>query len=189
MKNEYPKYPQLPNKRYDVIYADPPWDYKGGRQHSGKGGTDTGGAAMHYPTLTLMELKQLDIPSISADDCLLFLWTTGTHLDQAIELGKAWGFAYKDVAFVWDKQQTNPGNYTLTQCEFVLGFSKGTHPEEHHAKTHQLLSCKRGKHSVKPDKIRDRIYTMYPDVDRIELFARPLPLFIDEKWEYWGNHH
>ena len=57
--------------KYQIIYADPPWDYKGQRQHNGKGGTETGGAEIHYPTMTLSELKKLDILSLADDDCLL----------------------------------------------------------------------------------------------------------------------
>ena len=45
--------------KYQIIYADPPWDYKGQKQHSGKGKQDTGGAIKHYPTMKLQELKDL----------------------------------------------------------------------------------------------------------------------------------
>ena len=53
-------FPPLPSETYAVIYADPPWDYKGQLQHAGPGSADTGGAARHYPTLTLDGLKRLD---------------------------------------------------------------------------------------------------------------------------------
>ena len=92
-------FPPLPSGPFDIIYADPPWDYKGQLQHAGEGSQDTGGAVRHYPTVTLDDLKTLDIPSISARDCLLFMWATNPHLDQAIDLGKAWGFAWATVAF------------------------------------------------------------------------------------------
>lgn len=173
----------LPEKRYDIIYADPPWDYKGQVQHSGEGGPETGGAAVHYPTLTLSELKALDVSSLANSDCLLFLWTTGTHLDQAIELGKAWRFDYKQVAFVWDKQRTNPGYYTLTQCEYVLVFKRGTRPDDRLAMPRQFVSELRGKHSAKPKEVANRIVTMYPEASRIELFARDE----SDDFDVWGN--
>ena len=176
-------YPDLPDKKYDIIYADPPWDYQGQKQHNGEGGVDTGGASTHYPTLTLPELRMLDIESISNENCLLFLWTTGPHLDQAIHLGTIWGFEYKQIAFVWDKQKTNPGAYTLTQCEHVLVFKKGKRPDDRLATPRQLVSEERTKHSKKPQEIRDRIYMMYPDATRIELFARDE----DDNWDAWGN--
>ena len=31
---------------------------------------------------------------LANDNALLFMWSTSPHLDQAIELGKAWGFKW-----------------------------------------------------------------------------------------------
>ena len=179
------QYPALPEKQYDIIYADPPWDYEGQVQHSGEGGPETGGAVVHYRTLTLVELEALNVSSLANPDCLLFLWTTGTHLDQAIELGRAWGFDYKQVAFVWDKQRTNPGHYTLTQCEYVLVFKRkyGTRPDDRLATPRQFVSEMRGKHSAKPKEVANRIVTMYPEASRIELFARDE----SDDFDVWGN--
>ena len=84
-------FPPLPSGPFDIIYADPPWDYKGQLQHAGEGSQDTGGAVRHYPTVTLDDLKTLNVPSISAQDSLLFMWATNPHLDQAIDLGKGVG--------------------------------------------------------------------------------------------------
>ena len=47
--------------KYQIIYADPPWDYKGQKQHNGVGGSDTGGATSHYSTMTLNDLKRLPV--------------------------------------------------------------------------------------------------------------------------------
>ena len=181
VKSQEPVYSDFPSTQYDIIYADPPWNYKGQRQIT-TGGIDTGGADSHYPTLTLKQLKMLDVPSISAENALLFLWTTGAHLDQAIELGRAWGFAYKTVAFVWDKQRTNPGHYTLSQCEFVLVFKRGSRPEDRDLTQRQFVSALRGGHSEKPLEVNDRIMAMYPSAKRIDLFARKEC----EGWDTWG---
>ena len=69
-------------KKYQIIYADPPWDYKGQLQHTGKDGPDSGGAVRHYGCMKLPELKQLDIPGLCDEDCLLFMWATSPHLDH-----------------------------------------------------------------------------------------------------------
>ena len=185
-RDPQPLFQPLPDKEYDVIYADPPWDYKGQKQHTGaEGMRESGGAIEHYPTVTLEDLKSLDVQSIVKEDALLFMWATSPHLDQAIELGEAWGFDYKTVAFVWDKQVLNPGSYTLSQCEFVLVFKHGKRPVDPHRQLNQrqFLSKERTEHSVKPDEIRDRIFLMYPNAQRIELFARG----IVEGWDAWGN--
>ena len=181
-----PLFPPLPNDRFAVIYADPPWDYKGQLQHAGAGNGDTGGAVRHYPTVTLDDLKTLPVSDIAEDDSLLFLWATSPHLDQAIELGKAWGFEWATVAFIWDKQKVNPGFYTLSQCELCLVFKRGKIPQPRGARNiRQLVSAKRGPHSSKPEEIRQRIDQMFPTQRKIELFARasapPTPT-----WSLWG---
>ena len=176
-------YAALPPSRYDVIYADPPWDYKGQLQHAGPGSDDTGGAVRHYETLTLAQLKRLPVPSIAADDCLLFLWSTSPHLDQAIDLGKAWGFAWATIAFVWDKVKVNPGFYTLSQCELCLVFKRGRIPQPRGARNvRQLVRAERGPHSAKPEEVRERIEAMFPEQSRIELFARRAA----PGWDAWG---
>ena len=177
------RFPPLPSETYAVIYADPPWDYKGQLQHAGPGSADTGGAARHYPTATLDDLKRLDVASIAAPDSLLFMWATNPHLDQAIDLGKAWGFAWATVAFVWDKARVNPGFYTLSQCELCLVFKRGRIPHPRGSRNErQLITARRGPHSAKPEEARRRIERMFPQQAKIELFARRRA----PDWEAWG---
>jgi len=174
----------LPPKKYNIIYSDPPWDYKGQLQHNGAGGRDTGGAIRHYPTVTTTEMKTWKIVDIAADDCLLFMWSSSPHLDQAIDLGKAWGFCWGTVAFVWDKRKPNPGYYTMSQCELCLVFKRGKIPQPRGDRTvRQLLSATREYHSKKPSEIRHRIELMFPTQNKIELFARDKT----EGWDCWGN--
>ena len=128
-------YPKLPNKKYQIIYADPPWDYGGKMQYDKTTIKDENvgfeknifisSATFKYPTLKLKQLKELNVESIADDNCILFMWTTGPQLANSIELGETWGFEYKTVAFVWDKMVHNPGRYTLSQTEFVLAFKRG----------------------------------------------------------------
>lgn len=174
----------LPTDTFSIILADPPWDYKGQTQHAGVGKSDTGGSLKHYPTLTLPQLKHFPIDQLAEPDCLLFLWTTSPHLDQAIALGKAWGFAWATVGFVWDKQRVNPGFYTLSQCEMVLIFKRGKIPTPRGARNiRQMVSVMRGKHSAKPDEVRLRIEKMFPTQKKLELFARKRA----PGWTAWGE--
>lgn len=186
-------YPPLPLKKYDIIYADPPWDYGGKMQYdkSSIKSINVGfeknvfisAANFKYPTLKLKELKELDVNSIATDDCILFMWTTGPQMANSIELGKAWGFEYKTIAFVWDKQVHNPGRYTLSQTEFVLAFKKGRFPSPRGARNvRQLISIHRGEHSEKPEKVIDGITKMFPEQKKIELFARNNYI----GWDNWG---
>lgn len=186
-------FPPLPQRRFDIIYADPPLDY-GGKMQFDKSAIKSenegftrdifiSSASFKYPTVKLQHLKELDVPSISADDCLLFMWITGPQLAHAIELGQAWGFEYKTVAFVWDKQVHNPGRYTLSQTEFCLVFKHGRIPTPRGARNvRQLVSEHRGAHSEKPQAVIAGISAMFPCQRKIELFARRS----FEGWESWG---
>lgn len=178
------KFPDFPEGEFDIIYADPPWDYKGQLQHNGSGRPTTGGAEAHYQTITLKDLKGLDVKSIAAPNCLLFMWSTSPHLDQAIALGNAWGFNWGTVAFVWDKERVNPGYYTMSQCELCLAFKTGCIPKPRGSRSErQLVRAPRSAHSKKPEEVRTRIAAMFPWARKIELFAREKT----RNWETWGT--
>ncbi len=186
-------YPPLPQEKYSIIYADPPWDYGGKMQYDKttiksenegfKKDIFISSASFKYPTVKLENLKKLDVNSIAADDSLLFLWTTGPQLANSIELGNCWGFEYKTVAFVWDKMIHNPGRYTLSQTEFCLVFKKGKIPTPRGARNiRQLISIPRSVHSEKPEAVIEGITKMFPKQKKIELFARKNYL----EWDNWG---
>ena len=186
-------YSSLPSETYDIIYADPPWDYNGKMQYD-KSNIKTenvgfeknifiSSAAFKYPTLKLRDLKELDVKSIAKDDCLLFMWTTGPQLAYAVELGQAWGFEYKTISFVWDKMAHNPGRYTLSQTELCLVFKRGRIPKPRGARNiRQLVRVPRSKHSQKPDLVIEGITKMFPEQKKIELFARKNY----NGWDNWG---
>jgi N6-adenosine-specific RNA methylase IME4 len=156
---------------YSIIYADPPWDYAGQVQHTKNAPVKS--AIDHYNTMTLSELKQMKVKEICEKDCLLFLWTSSPHLQQAIELIEAWGFKYMTIAFIWDKQKLNPGYYTMSQCEICLVGKKGKIPSPRGSRRErQFLSELRREHSKKPDEIRERIHRMFPTQKKLEMFAR-----------------
>jgi len=193
-QNELPSgYPKLPNKKFDIIYADPPWHYNGKLQFdkSSKSVEQIdlsknifiSSAAFKYPTLKTSELIKIPIHEIAKDDCLLFMWTTNPHLAQAIEVGEAWGFEYKTVAFVWDKISHNPGQYTLSNCELCLVFKRGRIPKPRGARNiQQLVRSPRKTHSEKPIEVIQAIEKMFPTQERIELFARRKT----KGWSAWG---
>ena len=168
---------------YQIIYADPPWDYGGGGMYGDKG-QDTGGVLDHYSTLTDHELVQLDIGRLAdPNGTLLFLWTTGPMVFRSLAVMDGWGFKYATMAFVWYKQFTNPGYYTMSQTEFCLVGKIGKIPQPRGARNvRQFVSHKRGLHSAKPDEVRDAIDLMFPTQNKIELFARSMV----PGWDAWG---
>lgn len=193
-KNELPSfYPPFPDKKYDIIYADPPWDYGGKLQYDKSSkGVDSldinkdifiSSASFKYPTLKLKQLKDMPVDKFSKDDCLLFMWVTSPHLEQGLELGKSWGFSYRTIAFIWDKMVHNPSQYTMSYCELCLVFKKGRIPKPRGTRNEkQLLSVPRMEHSKKPSEVRDAIGRMFPTQDKLELFARQS----SSGWETWG---
>ncbi len=186
-------YPELPEKRYDIIYADPPWDYGGKLQfdRSSKSADEIdltknifiSSASFKYPTLKTEDLKKIPIQEVSNDHCLLFMWATSPHLQQSISLGEAWGFEYRTVGFVWDKMVHNPGKYTLSNCELCLIFKRGKIPQPRGARNiQQLVRAPRRTHSEKPIEVMKNIELMFPTQSKIELFARRKV----EGWDFWG---
>ncbi len=164
---------------YEIIYADPPWSHDGVMTSGSK-------ASNHYSTIPTERLKDLDVISQANKDCLLFMWAISPMLDEAIDLGVAWGFDYKTVGFVWVKSRTVPGRYTMSQCELCLIFKRkgGKIPQPRGARNiRQLVEHPTTKHSVKPNEVRTRIEEMFPAQRKIELFARQSA----SGWDSWGN--
>lgn len=179
-------------KKYKIIYADPPWSY------NDKMGNDVAFQAMTYPTMNLEEIKKLKINSISDNDCVLFMWAVSPLLKEAFEVIEHWGFRYKTVAFVWNKQTvngidiSNMGRWTMGNVEVCLLGTKGK-PQRIRKYIKQLITATRREHSRKPDEARERIVQLMGNLSRIELFARDdgsKNLFGEnplDGWDVWGN--
>ena len=172
---------QTIEKKYGIIYADPPWQYTQKRL--------SGAAEHHYPTMGIDELCALPVADIAAEDSALFLWATFPQLAEALRLIKAWGFTYKTVAFVWLKLNKKSytwfyglGFWTRGNAEICLLATRG-HPKRKSAGIHQFIISPVEQHSKKPDETRDRIVALMGDIPRIELFARKETA----GWDTWGN--
>ncbi len=168
-------------KKYQIIYADPPWHYKcKGVQ---------GAAENHYPTMTLDALCELPVSELAEKDSILFLWATFPQLREALQVIKAWGFEYKSVAFVWLKQNKSGqgwfyglGFWTRGNAEVCLLATKG-HPKRKSNRVHQFIISPLRRHSQKPDEARGKIIEFAGALPRIELFARKKT----EGWDVWGD--
>lgn len=172
----------FPDKKYDIIYADPPWQHKGKVLRLGSQASD------RYDLMSFEDIERLPVLDIAKDDCLLFMWVISPDLLKCIKVGEKWGFRFVTVGFVWEKDGILPSNYTLSSCELCLIFKRGKIPQPRGKRNiRQFLSCKRGRHSEKPKEIRHRITEMFPSQAKIELFARPNWTDYDRGWDYWGN--
>ena len=164
--------PPLPKDKYNVIYADPPWQYS----NSGI----SGAAKNHYPTMSIEELSKLEIPS--AENAVLFLWVTNPILFEAMPLIASWGFEYK-TNMVWVKNIAGQGFYVKGQHDLLLICVTGSMRPLDSLYVRSVVSLPRKEHSQKPTKFYEIIEELYPEGKYLELFARNKR----KGWTSWGN--
>ena len=181
------------SKKYEIIYADPAWSF-GDRLRSSKkkadGKMDYRELERHYNTMSIKEMCEIPVNNITADNSVLFMWTTDAHLESAMKVINAWGFKYKTIGFVWNKK-TNKGNqvcfmgkWTMKGSEICLLATKGkAHSMIQKHNVRQLVEAERQKHSKKPDEVRNRIVELLGNRPRLEMFCRESK----QGWDVWGN--
>lgn len=167
---------ELPNNKYRVIYADPPWKY-GNTMPIG-----TTSPADYYPAMSTEDICSMPVNDITNDNAVLFLWTTSPHLEESFNVINSWGFNYKS-SFVWDKVKHNMGHYNSVRHEFLLICTKGSCPPDVQQLFDSVQTIERTDHSKKPEKFREIIDTIYPNGNRIELFSRTKI----NGWDVYGN--
>ncbi len=171
----------LPNKKYDIIYADPPWSY------NDKAKSGNRGANFKYRLMTTSQIMDLPVDTISNHDSFLFMWATFPLLSDALTVVKAWGFTYKTCAFTWVKKTrsdtwfTGMGNWTRANAEICLIGTRGK-PKRQSAAVKQVIASVPEEHSKKPDIVREKIVELCGSRPRIELFARKKT----SGWDSWG---
>ncbi len=173
----------FPNKKYQIIYADPPWSYRD------KALAGNRGAGCKYPVQGNEWIENLPVSEIADEDCALFLWVTMPKLNECWKIIEKWGFDYKTVAFTWVKRNKKSdswfwgmGSWTRANAEVCLLATKGK-PKRINAGVHSVVDTRIEEHSKKPDEVRKRIVELLGDLPRIELFARQKT----EGWDVWGN--
>lgn len=176
--------PPMQKGIYRIIYADPPWKYTEqgltGVSDTYNRGDEYGNVEKHYPQLTIKELCEMELPK-TEDNAVLFLWVTSPFLMKSNQVIEAWGFKYKSL-FVWDKIKHNFGYYNSVRQELLLICTKGSCRPDSKELIDSVQSIERTKHSVKPEEFRNIIDILYPQGNRIELFARKKTT----GWEAWG---
>ena len=196
----------MKNKKYNIIYADPPWKY------NDKGNAGKRGASHKYNVMSITDIMLLPVEKLAAKNCTLFLWVTNPLLIEGIATLKAWGFEYKTVAFTWVKLNKKPlnikkmkeaneklkpiikyknnfytpfmgmGHKTRANTELCLIGTKGKPKRVSAAVTQEILAPVR-EHSRKPDEAREKIIQLMGNKKRIELFARQR----HEGWDALGD--
>ena len=162
--------------KYAAVLADPPWQFEA---YSGPRVAQRS-AHQHYAVSPLDTLAAIEI--LAADNCALFMWAVDSHIDQAIDLMKRWGFDYKTIAFVWvkttkdGKPRMGMGLWTRKQAEVCLMGTRGKVFRVGKG-VRQVIMAPRREHSRKPDEIYERIEALVGG-PYCEMFAR-------QKWPGW----
>lgn len=168
----------IQGKKYQIIYADPPWDVKKIKRRIRPNQID-----FDYPTMSLKEIKELPVDGISDENSVCFLWATQSYLPKAFEVLESWSFKYQRT-ITWDKGNGMCLFGFHNRSEFLLFGYKGKlemYPKRKTTPTVFTIKSHRLKHSQKPDEIRKAIEVF--GNKRIELFARQKT----EGWDVWGN--
>lgn len=170
-------------KKYNIIYADPPWSYK---RSSGQGV-----AKDKYSLMEDSSIYNLPVGQLADEDCALICWVTFPKIVEGITAIQSWGFEIKTLFASWIK--LNPksltpffgiGSYTKSNCEVCLLATKGKmHKYVRTNKLSSVVLAPREQHSKKPDEVRDMIVELFGDLPRVELFARQQT----EGWDVFGN--
>jgi N6-adenosine-specific RNA methylase IME4/ParB-like chromosome segregation protein Spo0J len=170
----------LPSERhYPVILADPAWKFD---LYSPD--TEDRSAEWHYPTMETADICALPVAAdIATSDAVLFLWTTSVHLPEALRVIEAWDFEYV-TSIVWVKDKIGLGNWVRNQHELLIIARRGDIPTPLPAnRPPSVIQAPSREHSRKPDEAYELIERMYPELPKIELFARNMR----PGWDSWGN--
>ena len=172
--------------KYQIIYADPPWEYGSWGKAEPTHRPNSKVYPMPYPTMKLSQIIALPIGGLADDNCELYLWTTQHYLPDSFKVITAWGFKYCQT-LTWCKapRGLGQGGVFCPTTEFLLLGRKGRMPKVGRIDSTWFLTKRpHNSHSTKPEFFRhliERIY--YPLPPRIELFARRKV----EGWDCWGN--
>lgn len=174
-----------PMSGFQTLLADPPWDMKRGSQYSWREGRASGERQeLDYPPMTLEEIHAVGVEQVVADDAHLFLWTTGTYLEESFGVLRSWGFRYAQT-LVWCKAPRGwaPGGVFQSTVEFCLYGRRGNPLPNQHTVERQWWEWPRTEHSAKPEAFIDMLEEHFPE-PRLELFSRRARL---GGWSYAGN--
>jgi N6-adenosine-specific RNA methylase IME4 len=166
-------------EKYPVIYADPPWRFCPDGWKTAQGNNvSRAGVPRHYDTMLLSEIMAMPVEQAAADDCALFLWATPPMLPAAIDVGRAWGFEFKSIAFTWvkrtkhGKEHVGMGHWTRHNPEPCLLFTRGE-PKRKDKSVRALVTAQVREHSRKPDEMYELIERLIDATPPfLELFAR-----------------
>ena len=171
---------------YDIIYSDPPWQQQKGGIRKARPNQKR---PLDYPTLELDDIKDIHrtFSSKANPKHNFFVWTIEKYLDETKQMMAELGYTLH-ARMIWDKENGVAPAFTVRfSHEYLLWFYK---------KGNMLMPCAemRGKqttvfrepatkHSKKPIYAYEMLERMFPETNKVELFARTNR----EGWGAFGN--
>lgn len=174
------------NKKYDLIYADPPWKQsKGGKKNVRK---NSSGKPLDYQTISLEEIEEhlRQATTLTSENSIMFLWTIDKYLFEAQKIAEKLGYKLH-ARMIWNKVNGIPAAFTIRYGhEYLLYMYKGKLlpiEKQERGKIHSVFTEKVKKHSQKPEIAYEIIERLYPNTSKLEMYARNTR----ENWDCWGN--
>jgi len=174
------------SRKYSVIYADPPWKQSKGGKKSVR--PKSSGDKLDYPVCSLEEIEQhLHVAdSLTKENSVLFLWTIDKYLFEAQKMAEKMDYKLH-ARMIWNKVTGIPAAFTIRYGhEYLLYMYKGKLTpvdKSERGKIHSVFTEQVKKHSQKPNAAYEIIERLYPELPKVELYARNERL----GWDCWGN--
>ncbi len=191
----YTNFDDIPQLKYGLIMADPPWSY----ENWSKAGEHKNASAK-YSCMGLDAIASLPVGHLAAKDCALWLWATNPMVPQALEVMSAWGFTYKTgghwakmtsasfrilgplMNIIQGKQSFGPGYIFRCAGEPYFVGTIGS-PKQQVKNVRSVIIAPAREHSRKPEKAYEEAERLFGDVPKLDLFSR------QERpgWDSFGN--
>lgn len=173
-------------KKYQIILSDPPWQQaKGGKKNVRP---NSSGEKLDYPTLDIFDIRCIvhNASLLGEQDHCFFLWAIDKTLWEAEKMMVDFGYKLH-ARMIWNKVTGIPAAFTIRYGhEYLLWFYKQKLIPvalEERGRIHSVFTEQVKKHSQKPEIAYQIIERLYPNTNKLELFARNKR----EKWDIWGN--
>jgi len=174
-------------KKYQIIYADPPWRQSKGGKKSVR--PNSSGSELDYPVISLEEIEQHLYNAVLEtiiNSSVLFLWTIDKYLFKAEEIANNLGYKLH-ARMIWNKVTGILAAFTIRfGHEYLLYMYRGKMlpvAKTERGKIHSVFTEQVQRHSQKPEIAYQIIERLYPDTKKLEMYARAKR----QGWDAWGN--
>src|SRR3990167_8231709 len=173
-------------KKYQIIYADPPWKQSKGGKKSVR--PNSSGEKLDYQVIELEEIKKIMWKAWDLGDSNhnLFLWTIDKYFWESEKMALDMGYKLH-ARMIWNKVTGIPASFDIRfGHEYLLWFYQGKLlpvARDERGKIHSVFTEQVKRHSQKPEIAYQILERLYPEANKLELFARNKR----EGWDVWGD--